>query len=95
MTLADGWSKEYVFDDSSGLILALRKAMPVHATGAPVTSVSVYEEWRAEGGVLQPHRFVEREVASGRLMSTLRWDSIQTNIELGPRELGRPDSSRR
>ena len=95
VTLADGWAKEYVFDDSSGLILALRKAMPVHATGAPVTSVSVYEDWRAEGGVLQPHRFVEREVASGRLMSTLRWDRIQTNIELGPRELGRPDSSTR
>jgi hypothetical protein len=91
VTLADGWEKEYVFDDSTGLIVALRKAMPVHATGAPVTSVTVYEDWRDVGGVLQPHRFVERELQSGRLMNTLQWDSIRTNVDLGERELGRPD----
>ena len=90
VSLADGWEKEYVFDDSTGLIVALRKAMPVHATGAPVTSVTVYDDWRAEGGVLQPHRFIERELQTNRLMSTLQWDSIRTNIDLGERELGRP-----
>jgi hypothetical protein len=91
VVLADGWEKEYIFDDSTGLIAALRKAMPVHATGAPVTSVTVYEDWRAEGGVLQPRRFIERELASGRLMNTLQWDSIRTNLDLGERELGRPN----
>ncbi|MDQ2767139.1 MAG: hypothetical protein M3Y30_08265 [Gemmatimonadota bacterium] len=90
VTLTDGWEKEYLFDDSTGLILALRKAMPVHATGAPVTSVSVYEDWRPEGGVLQPHRFIERELRTDRLMTTLQWDSIRTNIELGARDIGRP-----
>jgi hypothetical protein len=90
VSLADGWEKEYIFDDSTGLIVALRKAMPVHATGAPVTSVTVYEDWRVEGGVLQPHRFIERELQSGRLMNALQWDSIRTNVDLGERELGRP-----
>ena len=65
--------------------------MPVHATGAPVTSVTVYEDWRDAGGVLQPHRFVERELQTGRLMNTLQWDSIRTNVDLGERELGRPN----
>jgi len=90
VTLADGWAKEYLFDDSTGLILALRKAMPIHATGAPVTSVTTYEDWRAEGGVLQPHRFAEREVQGGRLLNSLQWDSIRTNVNVGTRELGRP-----
>ena len=90
VTLADGWEKQYLFDDSTGLILALRKAMPIHATGAPVTSVTTYEDWRAEGGVLQPHRFVERELQGGRLLNSLQWDSIRTNVDVGARELGRP-----
>lgn len=90
VTLADGWAKEYLFDDSTGLILALRKAMPIHATGAPVTSVTTYEDWRTEGGLLQPHRFAEREVQGGRLLNSLQWDSIRTNVDVGTRELGRP-----
>jgi hypothetical protein len=88
--LADGWQKEYVFDDSTGLILALRKAMPLHATGPAVTSITSYEDWRPEGGVLQAHRFAEHDVQSGRLMNTLQWDSIRTNVKLGPGDLGRP-----
>ena len=90
VVLEDGWAKEYVFDDSTGLILALRKAMPLHATGAPITSVTTYEDWCSINGVLQPHRFIEREVPSGKLMNSLKWDSIRVNVDLGPRELGRP-----
>jgi hypothetical protein len=88
--LADGWQKEYVFDDSTGLILALRKAMPLHATGPAITSITSYEDWRAEGGVLQPHRFAEHEAQAGRLLNTLQWDSIQTNVSLSADDLGRP-----
>jgi hypothetical protein len=90
VTLADGWAKEYVFDDSTGLILALKKAMPLHATGARITSITAYEDWRAEEGVLQPHRFAEHDVRSGRLMNTLQWDSIRTNVKLTASDLGRP-----
>jgi hypothetical protein len=90
VALADGWQKEYVFDDSTGLILALRKAMPLHATGPAVTSVTTYEDWRVEGGVLQPHRFAEHDVQTGRLLNTLQWDSIAINVSLRAEELGRP-----
>jgi hypothetical protein len=90
VTLADGWQKEYVFDDSTGLILALRKAMPLHATGPAITSITAYEDWRTEGGVLQPHRFTEHDVQAGRLLNTLQWDSIRTNVRLSPGDLDRP-----
>ena len=90
VTLEDGWQKEYVFDDSTGLILALRKAMPLHATGPAIASLTRYEDWRAEGGVLQPHRFDEHEVETGRLLNSLKWDSIATNTELAASELARP-----
>jgi hypothetical protein len=88
--LADGWEKEYVFDDGTGLILALRKAMPIHATGPAVTSVTSYEDWRVEGGVLQPHRFAEHDVQTNRLLNTLQWDSIRTNVSLSANEISRP-----
>jgi hypothetical protein len=90
VTLVDGWVKEYLFDQESGLIVALRKAMPIHARGPVVESLSSYEDWRASLGLLQPHRFVERESGTGRLLNTLQWDSIRTNVSLGPKELGRP-----
>jgi hypothetical protein len=90
VALEDGWEKEYVFDDSTGLILALRKAMPLHATGAPIASVTTFEDWRSEGGVLQPHRFIERDVQTGKLMNSLKWDSIRVNVAISPREIGRP-----
>lgn len=90
VTLADGWQKEYVFDDATALIVALRKAMPIHATGPAVTSTTSYEDWREEGNVLQPHRFTEHDVQTGRLLNTLQWDSIRTNVSLSASELGRP-----
>ena len=90
VTLSDGWEKEYFFDRESGLILALRKAMPIHARGPAVTSLSSYEDWRLSGGLLQPHRFVEREAGTGRLLNALQWDSVRTNVPISPGELGRP-----
>jgi hypothetical protein len=64
--------------------------MPLHATGPSIASMTSYENWRPEGGVLQPHRFAEHDVASGRLMNTLQWDSIRTNVRLTANDLGRP-----
>lgn len=90
VTLADGWVKEYLFDQESGLIVALRKAMPIHATGPAVESLTTYEDWRDTGGLLEPYRFVERERSTGRLMNTLQWDSIKTGVSPGAEELGRP-----
>lgn len=90
VTLADGWVKEYYFDPTTQLIVALRKSMPVHATGAAVASLSYYGDWRKVGAVLMAHSFVEREVATSRTMNTLHWDVIELNVTLEPSELAPP-----
>jgi hypothetical protein len=79
VTLNDGWVKDYYFDPVTHLILALRKAMPIHATGPAVESITEYDDWRQESGLLQPYKFVERVVRTGRILNTLQWDRITSN----------------
>jgi hypothetical protein len=90
VTLRDGWVKDYYFDPATCLILALRKAMPIHATGPAVESLTEYGDWRRESGVLQPYSFTEREVKTGRIMNTLQWDRIVSNGVISPVDLGEP-----
>ncbi|HYL56975.1 MAG TPA: hypothetical protein VEU73_15495 [Gemmatimonadales bacterium] len=90
VTLADGWEKEYYFDPRTYLIVAVRKAMPVHATGPAVISLSYYSDWRRVSGVLTPHTFIERERGSGRTMNILHWDLIELNPVLTPTALAVP-----
>jgi hypothetical protein len=95
VTLTDGWVKDYCFDPATHLILALRKAMPIHATGAPVESLTDYGDWRSESGVLQPYSFTERDVRTGRIMNTLQWDRITSNVEISAADLGEPGKQSR
>jgi hypothetical protein len=90
VALEDGWTKEYYFDTRTHLIVALRKAMPIHASGPAVMSLSYYEDWRQNGALLEPHTFVEREAMTGRLMTRLHWDVIESNPTLGEEELQPP-----
>jgi hypothetical protein len=90
VTLRDGFAKDYYFDTRTHLIAAVGKAMPIHAAGAPVRTLSVYEDWRPEGGVLQPHTFVEKEVETGKVLNTLHWDRIDGNVSIAPEEIANP-----
>jgi hypothetical protein len=90
VTLSDGFSKDYYFDGDTHLITAVGKAMPIHAVGAPVKTLSFYEDWSAEGGVLQPHSFVEKEVAAGKVLNTLHWACIETNVPIRIVEIENP-----
>lgn len=90
--LADGWEKSYFFDRATSLIVALRKAMPVHARGAPVTTLTSYEDWRSVDGLLVPHRFIERSAATGAVMNTLQWDTIEHNVRIEPSAIRAPIS---
>ena len=82
VTLTDGFAKDYYFDSRTHLITAVGKAMPIHNVGAPIETLSFYDEWRREGGVLQPHSFVEKEVTTGKVLNTLHWDRIETNVPI-------------
>jgi hypothetical protein len=90
VTLRDGFVKDYYFDAHSHLIAAVGKAMPIHNAGIPVKSLTFYEDWRAEDGVLQPHSFVEKEVASGRVLNTLHWDRIESKVPIAASEIDNP-----
>ncbi len=53
--------------------------MPIHARGKPVTSISLYADYRRVNGVLFPFRQVERDVKTGATMNVLQWNSIEAN----------------
>jgi hypothetical protein len=58
--------------------------MPIHARGEDVETLTWYEDYRPEGGILFPHRFVERRVADGAILNTLHWSAIAVNPKLDP-----------
>ena len=90
VTLSDGWVKDYYLDAETYLIVALRKAMPLHAAGPAIESLSTYEDYRPVAGVLFPHAFVERNTATGAVMNTLRWDLIEANIKIDDNQFNPP-----
>ena len=92
VTLADGWAKEYFFDDASHLIVGLVKAMPLHATGPEVRSVSLYSDWGRVCGVLQAHTFVETDQRDGREMNRLHWEAIACDVPVSDAELAMPEA---
>lgn len=80
--LADGWEKDYYFDAATGVLFAMRKAMPLHARGDEIESLSYFSDYRKAGHVLRPFVIQERNVKTGALMNTVRWNSIQTNVPI-------------
>lgn len=90
LTLNDGWEKDYYIDADTYLIVALRKAMPLHATGPAIESLTMYRDYRPVAGVLYPHSFVERNTASGQVMNTLEWKNIEANVAIDDLEFSPP-----
>jgi len=90
VTLSDGWVKDYYLDTNTYLIVALRKAMPLHATGPAIESLTLYEDYRPVAGVLYPHSFVERNTATGQIMNTLKWQTIEANVVIDASQFSPP-----
>lgn len=79
VTLADGFQKYLFVDTESFLIIADRKAAPIHAFGESVTTETRFEDYRSAGGVLMPHKTIEVELASGKVFSESRKVSVEVN----------------
>ena len=86
----DDWVLDFLFDVHSRLLVGLQKAMPLHAEGAPVTSLTLYSDWRFTDGLLVPFSGREINLSNGEVMSTLHWDSIELNGTVDPGELRPP-----
>jgi hypothetical protein len=82
MTLRDGFAREYFIDKETWLVTAERFAAPVHAFGAVVKSETRVGDYRPVGGVLFAHSYRETEIATGTELSSMQWQSIETNRKL-------------
>jgi hypothetical protein len=87
VTRSDDWTLEYYFDVHSHLLVALRKAMPLHAQGPVVESLTFYSDWRFVSGLLVPFSGEERNVRTGAVLSTLTWEIIEHNVPIRREEI--------
>ncbi|MEP7066027.1 MAG: hypothetical protein ABI889_08355 [Gemmatimonadota bacterium] len=87
ITRNDGWVLEYYFDVHSHLLVALRKAMPLHAEGPNVESLTFYSDWRFVSGLLVPFSGEEQDVRTGAVMSALTWEVIEHNVPIKREEI--------
>ena len=91
VTLADGWVKDYYLDADTGLILALKKAMPIHGAGKPVLSITRYRDYKRVGNLLYPRSFEETNAETGAWLSSDVWTRVELNPELGEAALAPPN----
>ena len=82
VTLNDGWKKIYYIDTSSYLIIALRKAMPLHAVGDDIDYLVTVTDYRQVNDVLYPFTQIERDFHSNKMISSTIWDTLIVNEEL-------------
>ena len=82
LTLRDGARALYLIDQTTFLISAVRKAAPIHAFGAPVSTEERVGDYRPVDGVLFSFRSTEVEIASGKELNSMTWGTIETNKSL-------------
>ena len=91
LTLRDGVRTLFLIDAETFLIAAVRKAAPIHAFGAPVSTEERVSDYRSVDGVLFSFRSTEVDIATGKELNSMVWGSIETNRKL-PREWFSPPS---
>jgi hypothetical protein len=82
VTMRDGIGYDAFFDAESGLLIAQRKAAPIHAFGTKVTSEERIGDYRDVDGALFPFEHKEVEIATGRVLNEMHWKSITLNHDL-------------
>jgi hypothetical protein len=82
VTLRDGFVRDYLIDKATFLVVAERQSAPIHATGPSVRSETRVGHYGEVAGVLFPYSYVETEIATGKILSEMRWGSIEVNRDL-------------
>jgi hypothetical protein len=92
LRLDDGFETRYYLNPDSGLIERERqhRALHVDVDPAPVWIETVYSDWRPVAGVLYPHRSVEREIDTGRVLATVTTRAIRLNTSPQAERFERP-----
>ena len=94
LTLLDGDVTDNFIDRQTYLILATRHTAQVHAFGRPVTSETRFSDYRRVSGILFPFKVEGVEIATGRVMETMQWGSIDANVDIPERWFSPPDFQR-
>jgi len=84
VVLADGAERHLLVDRGSYLIVAERKAAPIHASGEPVRSETRFGDYRRVGGVLVPYSVVEVDSGTGRELNRFTVRAVEVNADLDP-----------
>jgi hypothetical protein len=79
VTLADGFEKIIFVDAENFLIVAERKAAPIHAFGNAVSTETRFSDFRPESGVVMQHRAMETEIATGKVLNEFRTVTVEVN----------------
>jgi len=79
VTLADGFEMIIFVDAENFLIVAGRKAAPIHAFGNAVSTETRFSDYRREGGVMMNHRTMETEIATGKVLNEFRTVTVEVN----------------
>lgn len=89
----DGFRRDYFIDTETWLVIAERMSAPIHAYGEPVSRETRLGDYRRIAGVLFAHHFAETDLATGEMVSEMRWSRIEANRDL-PRWWFSPPPSR-
>ena len=92
----DGFRSEVFVDRQSWLIIANRKAAPIHAFGNAVTTETRISDYRSLNGALFPMRFDEYVIATGQPLTDMSgaWQTADVNVAL-PLDYFSPPPERR
>ena len=92
--MRDGFEQEELVDAETWLLIAERKAAPIHAFGKKVASEERFADYRAVDGILFPFANREVEIATGRVLDELTWTSITLDRKLDPASFSPPAFTR-
>jgi Tetratricopeptide repeat len=92
--MRDGFEQEELIDARTWLLVAERKAAPVHAFGAKVAAEERIGDYRSVNGILFPFAHLEVEIATGKVLNQLTWTSIELNRKLDPALFSPPGFTR-
>ena len=84
VTLVDGFKEDLFVDRDTCMIDGRRQVVPMHAFGARLNTIDVYDDYRPEGGVMMNHRDREIDSATGRVLDEGGVTSVEINPSLAP-----------
>jgi hypothetical protein len=92
--MLDGFEQLEFIDTVTFMLIAERKSAPIHAFGAAVTSEERISDYRAVDGVRFAFTRREVDLATGRMLNEMHWQSITVNHKLDPAAFSPPEFMR-